>query len=119
MEATMRGLARTLAVLIVAMLLVPAGARAQQATIAGGVTDASNAVLPGVTVEASSPVLTEKVRSVTTDGTGQYRLVALPPGSYTLTFTLPGFSVVRREGVQLTGAITATIDIQLRVGGLE
>jgi hypothetical protein len=119
MEAGMRGLARALAVLLGALLLAPAGVHAQTATIAGVVTDASGAVLPGVTVEASSPVLTEKVRSVATDGTGQYRIVALPPGTYSVTFTLPGFSIVKRDGVQLTGAITADIDVQLRVGGLE
>src|SRR5688572_25629528 len=100
----MRGLARTLAVLLGALLLAPAAGYAQGAAIAGVVTDPSGAVLPGVTVEATSPVLIEKVRAVQTDGTGQYRFVALPPGTYTLTFTLPGFSVVRRESVQLTGA---------------
>ena len=92
----MRGWIGALAVLVA--LLVPSVARAQDGTIAGVVRDASGAVLPGVTVEASSPVLIEKVRSVTTDGTGQYNIVALPPGAYTLTFTLPGFSVVRQGG---------------------
>ena len=81
--------------------------------------DASGAVLPGVTVEASSPALIEKVRSVVTDGTGQYRIELLPPGDYTVTFTLPGFSTVRREGIQLTGTFTATIDTDLRVGAVE
>src|SRR5688572_4789067 len=113
----MRGWVGALAVLVA--LLVPTLARAQDGTIAGVVRDPSGAVLPGVTVEASSPVLIEKVRSVTTDGTGQYSIVALPPGVYTLTFTLPGFSVVRSEGIQLTAAVTATINRELRVGGLE
>jgi hypothetical protein len=94
-------------------------ARAQDGTIAGVVRDASGAVLPGVTVEATSPVLIEKVRSAVTDGTGQYSMVALPPGAYTLTFTLPGFSVVKQEGIQLTAAVTATINAELRVGALE
>ena len=68
--------------------------------------DASGAVLPGVTVEAASPVLIEKVRSAVTDGTGQYRIVNLLPGTYTVTFTLPGFSTVKREGIELTGSFT-------------
>ena len=80
----MRGLLRTL-VAAGRVLLVPVGTLAQQATIAGTVKDASGAVLPGVTVEAASPALTEKVRSVVTDGTGQYSIVALPPGTYTVT----------------------------------
>jgi hypothetical protein len=100
------------------LLLLPAAAYAQ-ASIAGQVRDASGAVLPGVTVETSSPALIEKVRSVVTDGTGQYRIELLPPGDYDVTFTLPGFSTVRREGVQLTGTFTATIDADLRVGAVE
>src|SRR6266516_1404028 len=66
-------------------------------TIAGAVKDASGAVLPGVTVEAASPALIERVRTATTGGTGLYRIVNLPPGLYTVTFTLPGFNQVRRE----------------------
>jgi hypothetical protein len=100
-------------------LLFPWPALAQDAAITGVVTDASGAVLPGVTVEASSGVLTEKVRAVVTDNTGQYRIVALPPGSYALTFALPGFSTIKREGVQLSGAMTATVSVELRVGALE
>ena len=114
----MQRLARTLVVL--AGLLAPAGAFAQDAaTIAGTVRDASGAVLPGVTVEAASSSLIEKVRSVATDGSGQYSIVALPPGSYTLTFTLPGFSTVRQENIQLTAAVTASINAELRVGNLQ
>src|SRR5918995_2464785 len=79
-----------------------------QAVIAGTVRDPSGAVLPGVTVEATSPALIEKVRSAVTDGTGQYRIVDLRPGVYSLTATLPGFSTVKRDGVQLTGTFTAT-----------
>jgi hypothetical protein len=90
-----------------------------QGSIAGQVKDASGAVLPGVTVEASSPALIENVRTVVTGGTGQYRIELLPPGTYTVTFTLPGFSAVKREGVQLTGTFTATIDAELRVGNLQ
>ena len=113
----MRGWIGALAVLVA--VLVPSVARAQDGTIAGVVRDVSGAVLPGVTVEASSPVLIEKVRSAVTDGTGQYSIVALPPGAYTLTFTLPGFSVVKQEGIQLTAAVTANINAELRVGALE
>src|SRR5262245_2961793 len=90
-----------------------------QASIAGAVRDTSGAVLPGVTVEAASPALIEKVRSVVTDGSGQYRIVDLRPGSYSVTFTLPGFTTVRREGIELTGSFNATINVELRVGGLE
>jgi hypothetical protein len=102
---------------VIVGLLAPMEAFAQDAaTIAGTVRDASGAVLPGVTVEAASSVLIEKVRSVTTDGGGQYSIVALPPGTYTLTFTLPGFSIVKQENIQLTAAVTASINAELRVG---
>jgi hypothetical protein len=100
------------------LLLVPAAAFAQ-AAITGVVRDTSGAVLPGVTVEAASPVLIERVRSVVSDATGQYRIVDLRPGAYALTFTLPGFSTVRRDGIQLTGDFVATISVELRVGALE
>lgn len=107
-------------VVLVVVLMAPFRALAQDAaTIAGTVRDASGAVLPGVTVEAASSVLIEKVRSVATDGSGQYSIVALPPGSYTITFTLPGFSVVKQENLQLTAAVTASINAELRVGTLE
>src|SRR5687767_1946536 len=100
------------------VVLLPSAAMAQ-ATIAGVVRDASGAVLPGVVVEASSPALIEKVRSVVTDGTGQYRIIDLRPGTYAISATLPGFSVVRREGIELTGSMTATIPLDMRVGGLQ
>ena len=102
----------------IVVLCAPAGAAAQ-AAIAGVVKDASGAVLPGVTVEATSAALTEKVRSVATDGGGQYRVINLPPGTYSLSFTLAGFNTIRREGVQLSGTLTATIDAELRVGAIE
>jgi hypothetical protein len=104
--------------LFVCLLGAPILAHAQ-ATIAGVVKDASGAVLPGVTVEAASPALIEKVRSVVTDGEGQYRIVDLRPGAYTVTFTLAGFNTVKREGIELTGSFTATVDIDMRVGALE
>src|SRR5690242_3528327 len=90
------------AALLAAVLLWPSLAFAQ-AAIAGVVKDTSGAVLPGVTVEAASPALIEKVRSAVTDATGQYKIVDLRPGSYTVTFTLPGFATVKREGLELTG----------------
>ena len=91
------------------LALIPASAYAQ-ASITGLVKDSSGAVLPGVTVEASSPVLIEKVRTAITDGTGQYRLVDLLAGTYTVTFTLTGFSSVKREGIELTGSFTAAVN---------
>jgi hypothetical protein len=100
------------------LAIVPSAAYAQ-ASLTGTVRDASGAVLPGVTVDAASPALIEKVRSVITDGTGQYRIVDLRPGAYTLTFTLPGFATVQRDGIQLTGTFTATVNAELRVAGLE
>src|SRR4051794_617993 len=87
--------------------------------IAGVVRDTSGAVLPGVTVEASSPSLIEKVRLVVTDAEGQYKIIDLRPGTYTVTFTLTGFSTVRREGIALSAGFTASVNIDLRVGGLE
>ena len=100
------------------LMLLPTLAFAQ-ATIAGVVKDASGAVLPGVTVEAASPVLIEKVRSAVTDGSGQYRIVDLRPGTYAVTFSLTGFSSVKREGVELTGTFVATINADMKVGALE
>ncbi len=100
------------------VLVVPAEAWAQ-ASIAGIVRDTSGAVMPGVTVEAASPALIEKVRSAVTDGSGQYRIVALDAGTYVVTFTLAGFSTVRREGVELTGAFIATVNADLRVGTVQ
>ena len=102
----------------VVSLVIPSLVYAQ-ASIAGVVRDASGAVLPGVTVEASSPVLIEKVRSVVTDSTGQYRIVDLRPGTYNVIFTLTGFSTLQREGIELTGSVIATVNVELRVGALE
>ena len=78
------------------LLLIPAAAYAQGA-IAGTVKDASGAVLPGVTIEAASPVLIEKTRGVVSDGSGNYQIEGLRPGTYTVTFTLAGFSTVKRD----------------------
>ena len=105
-------------VAFVVFLLLPAAAHAQSA-FTGIVKDTSGAVLPGVTVEAASPVLIEKTRSVVTDETGGYRIVDLRPGIYTLTFTLEGFSPVKREGLELPSNFTMTINTELKVGALE
>src|SRR5581483_1055731 len=103
-----------------AVLLLLSGPRLAfaQASIAGQVKDSSGAVLPGVTVEASSPALIEKVRSTTTDGNGQYRIEDLRPGTYEVTFSLPGFASVKRQGIELTGTFTATVNAELRVGAV-
>src|SRR2546430_612012 len=104
------------------LLFVPAVALAQSATtgaIAGVVRDPTGAVLPGVTVEAVSPALIEKVRTVVTDGQGQYKIVELRPGAYSVTFTLSGFATVKREGIELSTGFTATVNADLRVGALE
>ena len=101
------------------LLITPSLSLAQQASITGVVRDTSGAVLPGVTVEATSPVLIEKVRSASTDDTGQYRIIELRPGTYTVTFTLPGFTTVKREGLVLPAEFVATVNADLRVGGLE
>lgn len=114
----MNRIARKAAAVIVGVLLLPAAAYAQ-AAITGVVRDTSGAVLPGVTVEAASPVLIEKVRSVVSDDTGQYRIVDLRPGTYSVTFSLPGFSTVRREGIELSGIFVATVNGDLKVGALE
>ena len=104
----------------VMVLVVPALARAQtNGTIAGVVRDTTDAVMPGVTVEAASPALIEKVRSAVTDGEGLYKIIDLRPGIYTVTFTLPGFNTVRRDGLELTSAFTATVNAEMRVGALE
>jgi hypothetical protein len=103
-----------------AFAAVPALASAQQgSSIAGTVRDTSGAVLPGVTVEVSSPALIEKTRSATTDGEGKYSIVQLRPGVYTVTFSLPGFATVKRENLELTSDFTATVNADLRVGGVE
>src|SRR5262245_51040319 len=93
---------------IVGLLLLPAKALAQPA-LTGVVHDASGGVLPGVTVEASSPALIEKTKTAVTDGTGQYRIIDLRPGVYSITATLPGFATFKRDNIELTGSQTITI----------
>jgi hypothetical protein len=103
---------------VVAGLAVPSAVLAQS-SIAGAVRDTSGAVLPGVTVEASSDALIEKTRTVTTDHAGQYRIVDLPPGTYTVAFTLAGFRTIRREGIVLQGSFAAQVNGDMQLGALE
>ena len=110
----MRAVMRTL-VLSACVAMMPTLALAQ-AVIAGTVKDSSGAILPGVTVEATSPELIEKIRTAVSDGTGQFRVEDLRPGIYMVTFSLPGFTTLRREGIELTGSFIATINVELKVG---
>ncbi len=112
----MRSLSRALTLLGL-FILIPTLAQAQ-ATLAGVVRDTSEAVLPGVTVEATSPALTQRNRTAVTDGSGQYRITELPPGTYELTVTLSGFSTAKREGIEVTGSGVFPINVHLRVGAV-
>src|SRR5262245_2793219 len=100
-------------------LILPLAASAQTSGIAGEVKDTSGAVLPGVTVEVSSPALIERVRTATTDGAGRFSITNLRTGTYSVSFTLPGFNTVKRDNVELTSDFTATINADLKVGALE
>src|SRR5688500_15361384 len=95
------------------LVLLAAAARAQ-ASIAGALRDTSGEVLPGVTSEAACPALIAKVRSVVADVAGQYRIVDLRPGTYSVTFTVSGFSTLQREGIELQGSFTATVNAEMR-----
>ena len=101
-----------------ACMLAPPVVSAQNAEIAGVVRDDTGGVLPGVAVVASSPALIEQSRTVFTDGSGQYRVIALQAGEYTVTFTLPGFGTITREGIVLTSTFVANIDAEMAVGGI-
>jgi carboxypeptidase family protein len=115
----MLGTWRTRVGLAVWLILLPGLTFAQvNAGVAGSVKDSTGAVLPGVTVEASSPVLIEKARTAVTDAAGEYKIVELRPGTYSVTFALPGFSTVRREGIELTTGFTATVNAILAVGSV-
>ena len=96
-------------------LLVPGVATRRRCRV---VRDTSGAVLPGATVEASSPALIERVKSATTNEAGQYRVVDLRPGTYTVTFTLSGFSTIVREGIVLEANFTAPLNVELTVGNV-
>jgi carboxypeptidase family protein len=113
-----RRLARSLVAALIGLALLPTVAHAQSA-IAGVVKDSSGAVLPGVNVEAASDVLIEKSRAVVTDGAGQYKIVDLRPGTYIVTFTLPGFQTIKRDNVILPAEFTATINGDMKVGAIE
>ena len=113
----MRRAVRTLSFLVM-VLCLPTLAWAQ-AAIAGEVRDTSGGVLPGVTVEASSPALIEKVRTAITDGNGRYRIEDLRPGTYLVTFTLSGFTTTRREGLNVSGTGVITINIDMPVSGVQ
>jgi len=88
-------------------------------SIAGVVKDASGSVLPGVTIEAASPALIEKVRTTVSDATGQYRIENLVPGAYTVTYSLTGFSNLQRTGIELQSGVTVTLNMELRIGGVQ
>jgi hypothetical protein len=108
----------SLTILVTALCLcAPAVARAQ--SLAGTVRDTSGAVLPGVSVEAASPALIERSRSVVTDANGQYQIIDLRPGAYAITFSLPGFATVLRQDVEVTGAGVTTINADMRVSGVQ
>ena len=113
----MRGLARI--PVVFALLVVAPAAASAQATITGTVKDTSGAVLPGATVEASSPVLIERVRSATTDTAGLYRIVDLRPGTYTVTVALPGFATIKRDDIVVIGSATLTLPFELSVGAVQ
>jgi hypothetical protein len=101
------------------VLLSRSDVLAQTGSIAGVARDTSGAVLPGVTVEAASPVLIEKVRSVVTDAQGVYKIIDLRPGTYDVTFSLGGFNTFKREGIVLTSDFTATVNAEMRVGAVS
>src|SRR5262245_15884271 len=104
---------------VLALLAAPGLIHAQGlGTIAGVVRDASGAVLPGVTVEVASPALIEKSRTAITNESGQYTVVSLPPGIYIVTFSLPGFSTTKREGLEMLANFTAQVNAEMKVGGL-
>ena len=113
-----KGLPR-LGCIVVGLLLFAAPAAHAQSAIAGVAKDATGAVLPGVTVEAASPALIEKVRTVVTDEAGRYNIIDLRPGTYAVTFTLAGFGMFKRDGIELPANFTATVNAEMKVGALE
>ena len=117
----MKRFLQAVALLALPALLLPGAAYGQEGTaeIAGIVKDTSGAVLPGVTVEAASDALIEKVRSAVTDGSGQYRIISLRPGTYSVTFSLTGFSTVKREGLQINSGLPTTVSAEMKVGSLQ
>ncbi len=110
---------RSVLAILFGVVLFPAIASAQGGSIAGRVSDTSGAVLPGVTVEAASPVLIERVRSTVTDSDGQYLIPGLRPGDYTVTFSLAGFSNLRREAIAVPTDVTVSVNAEMSVGAVE
>jgi hypothetical protein len=106
-------------VLLVGLAVFAPRASAQETSIAGSVRDGNGGVLPGVTVVAASPVLIEKTRTAVTDGGGQYRITNLVPGIYTITFSLTGFSTLRREDIVVNAEVTVPVNAELKVGAVE
>ena len=115
----MRPLVVLTAIVGVGALLLPATAGAQGGSLSGQVEDTTGGILPGVTVEADSPVNIEGTITAFTDGSGRYTIINLRPGTYTVTFTLPGFNTFVREGIVLIGDAAVQIDAQMAVGALE
>ena len=116
---TWRQVVPALLILICGFFLASTASAQQASGIAGTVRDSSGLALPGVTVEAASPALIEKTRAVTTDGEGRYSIVDLRPGAYTVTFSLEGFSTVKRDGIELGAGFTAAVNISLSVGAIS
>src|SRR5262245_6262564 len=112
------GVQRIGRLVVACMFLLPAASWAQS-SITGVVKDTSGAVLPGVTVEATSPALIAGSSTAVTDAQGLYRIVDLRPGPYAVIFTLPGFSSVRRDGIELRGEFVATVNVEMTVGAIE
>ena len=107
-----------IAAALLGLTLAPTSAAAQSA-ISGLVKDASGGVLPGVSVEAGSPVLIERVRTVVTDDQGRYTIADLRPGLYKVTFALAGFTTLVRDGIELPASFTASVNVDMKVGALE
>ncbi|MGB7220229.1 MAG: carboxypeptidase-like regulatory domain-containing protein, partial [Vicinamibacterales bacterium] len=114
----MRRLLSVLGVLT-GVILLPAMVFAQGATVTGTVKDTSGAVLPGVTVQVASPALIERTRETVSDGSGIYRFVDLRPGTYSVTATLTGFNTFKRDGLDISGTGTFTINAEMKVGAIE
>src|SRR5688500_16121856 len=116
----MRRLAKVVSLFAAVLLLIPGSLHAQElASIAGTVRDSSGGVLPGVTVEVTSPALIEKVRSTTSDSNGQFRIAGLPIGRYEVTFSLASFTTVKRQDILLTSGFTAAVDASMGVGNIS
>ena len=115
----MRQAVRGGVVLLILLVTATAGLAQTLGTVAGSVKDTSAAVLPGVTVEVASPALIEKTRTAITDGAGQYTIVNLPVGTYSVTFSLTGFNSIRREGIDVLSNFTANVNAEMKVGAIS